>query len=128
MILVLSLPIRIFQVNYGLEKTTVNASTWKWFSTILLTLSGSPFKVPVDHTVDVKSVRAYGPGLDPNNVREGITQNFKVDASKAGRAPLVVDIVGKFPDILKHDFKKLGLDYSFTLPITIFYYRCQRES
>ncbi|CAL8082481.1 unnamed protein product [Orchesella dallaii] len=57
-------------------------------------IPGSPFKVPVDHTVDVKSVRAYGPGLDPNNVREGITQNFKVDGSKAGRAPLTVDIVG----------------------------------
>lgn len=56
---------------------------------------GSPFKVPVDHTVDVKSVRAYGPGLDQNNIREGIPQTFKVDASKAGRAPLNVDIIGK---------------------------------
>lgn len=50
--------------------------------------------MPVDHTVDVKSVRAYGPGLDQNNVREGVVQTFKVDASKAGRAPLNVDIIG----------------------------------
>lgn len=67
----------------------------------MFSIKGSPFKVPVDHTVDVKSVRAYGPGLDQNNVREGITQTFKVDGSKAGRAPLAVDIIGakEKPDV-----------------------------
>lgn len=62
---------------------------------IVLTCEGSPFKVPVDYTVDTTNVRAYGPGLDPKNVREGIPQTFKIDASKAGHAPLSVDIVGK---------------------------------
>ncbi|XP_035708450.1 filamin-A isoform X3 [Folsomia candida] len=57
-------------------------------------IPGSPFKVPVDYTVDTTNVRAYGPGLDPKNVREGIPQTFKIDASKAGHAPLSVDIVG----------------------------------
>lgn len=50
--------------------------------------------MPVDYAVDTTSVRAFGPGLDPKNVREGIPQTFKIDASKAGKAPLTVDIVG----------------------------------
>jgi hypothetical protein len=67
------------------------------FLTLAIFISlGSPFKVPVDYTIDTTNVRAYGPGLDPKNVREGIPQTFKIDASKAGRAPLSVDILGEF--------------------------------
>lgn len=66
--------------------------------------------MPVDYTVDTTSVRAYGPGLDPKNVREGIPQTFKIDASKAGQAPLSVDIVGGNKiDQIKFHFRSYNL-------------------
>ena len=49
-------------------------------------------KVPVDRYVDASAVRAFGPGLEPNNCRANIPQRFKIDATKSGRAPLGVDI------------------------------------
>lgn len=55
-------------------------------------IPGSPFKVPVDNTVDASSVRAYGPGLDPKKCRAGTPLAFKVDATKSGKAPLGVNI------------------------------------
>jgi filamin len=55
-------------------------------------IPGSPFKVPVDNTVDASSVKAYGPGLDPKKCRAGTPLAFKVDASKSGKAPLAVNI------------------------------------
>lgn len=58
-------------------------------------IPGSPFKVPVDHSVDSGNVRAFGPGLDAKNCREGVPQTFKIDASRAGSAPLSVDIQGE---------------------------------
>lgn len=55
-------------------------------------IPGSPFKVPVDNTVDASSVKAYGPGLDPKKCRAGTPLAFKVDAAKSGKAPLGVNI------------------------------------
>ncbi|XP_069693768.1 filamin-A isoform X2 [Periplaneta americana] len=55
-------------------------------------IPGSPFKVPVDKSVDVSSVKAFGPGLDPKKCRAGTPLAFKVDASKSGKAPLGVTI------------------------------------
>ncbi|XP_021916471.1 filamin-A isoform X2 [Zootermopsis nevadensis] len=55
-------------------------------------IPGSPFKVPVDKTVDASSVKAYGPGLDPKKCRAGTPVAFKVDATKSGKAALGVNI------------------------------------
>jgi len=55
-------------------------------------IPGSPFKVGVDRYVDASSVRAYGPGLEPNNCRANIPQRFKIDATKSGKAPVGVDV------------------------------------
>lgn len=49
-------------------------------------------KVGVDRYVDASSVRAYGPGLEPNNCRANIPQRFKIDATKSGKAPVGVDV------------------------------------
>ncbi|XP_046641662.1 filamin-A-like isoform X3 [Daphnia pulicaria] len=71
-------------------------------------IPGSPFKVPVDRYVDANSVRAYGPGLEPNNCRANIPQRFKIDATKSGKAPLAVDIrsdkgpLAQKPEIIDH--------------------------
>ncbi|XP_015782662.1 filamin-A isoform X2 [Tetranychus urticae] len=55
-------------------------------------IPGSPFRVPVDHPVDVSKVTAFGPGLDPANCRAGPPLPFTVDASKTGKAPLTVEV------------------------------------
>ena len=34
----------------------------------------------------------YGPGVDPNKVREQVPVTFTVDTSKAGKAPLGVQV------------------------------------
>lgn len=47
---------------------------------------GSPFKPQIVDDVDASKVTANGPGLD-KEVRKNTPQNFKVDASKAGKAP-----------------------------------------
>jgi len=103
MTLALNLQIRIFPVR---PQSLIYILPLLIFSALQLLIyannrlhvfpSGSPFKVPVDYNVDTTSVRAYGPGLDPKNLREGIPQTFKVDASKAGRAPLTVDVLGEY--------------------------------
>lgn len=55
-------------------------------------IPGSPFKVQVDHDVDINSVKAYGPGLDPTKCRAGVPTRFIIDASKSVRAPVAVSI------------------------------------
>lgn len=54
---------------------------------------GSPFKVPVKDIVDSSKVKVAGPGLG-NAVRAKIPQQFVVDTSKAGVAPLNVEVTG----------------------------------
>ncbi|KAG8432010.1 hypothetical protein GDO86_020333, partial [Hymenochirus boettgeri] len=54
---------------------------------------GSPFKVPVKDIVDPNKVKTSGPGLG-TAVRANIPQQFTVDTSKAGIAPLAVEVRG----------------------------------
>ncbi|XP_071982752.1 filamin-B isoform X2 [Engystomops pustulosus] len=56
-------------------------------------IPGSPFKVPVKDVVDPSKVKVSGVGLG-NAVRAKIPQQFMVDTSKAGIAPLGVVVTG----------------------------------
>ncbi|XP_029681359.1 filamin-C isoform X2 [Takifugu rubripes] len=58
-----------------------------------LPIPGSPFSVPVRELVDPSKVRCFGPGLGVG-VRAHMPQTFTVDSSKAGLAPLVVQLYG----------------------------------
>uniref|UniRef100_A0A3Q2PCJ9 Filamin C n=1 Tax=Fundulus heteroclitus TaxID=8078 RepID=A0A3Q2PCJ9_FUNHE len=58
-----------------------------------LPIPGSPFRVPVRQLVDPSKVRCSGPGLG-GGVRAHVPQTFTVDSSKAGVAPLEVQIYG----------------------------------
>lgn len=59
----------------------------------LFHVAGSPFKVPVKDVVDPSKVKVSGIGLG-NAVRAKVPQQFMVDASKAGIAPLSVAVTG----------------------------------
>ncbi|XP_051545387.1 filamin-C-like [Myxocyprinus asiaticus] len=56
-------------------------------------IPGSPFRVPVKDVVDVSKVKCSGPGL-ANRVTAHVSQTFTVDSSKAGLAPLEVQLYG----------------------------------
>ncbi|XP_061125143.1 filamin-C-like isoform X1 [Syngnathus typhle] len=58
-----------------------------------LPVPGSPFRVPAREVVDPTKVRCSGPGLG-SAVRAHVFQTFTVDSSKAGAAPLEVQIFG----------------------------------
>uniref|UniRef100_A0A668SS57 Calponin-homology (CH) domain-containing protein n=1 Tax=Oreochromis aureus TaxID=47969 RepID=A0A668SS57_OREAU len=58
-----------------------------------LPIPGSPFRVPVRELVDPSMVRCSGPGLG-SGVRAHVPQTFTVDSSKAGVAPLTVQLYG----------------------------------
>lgn len=60
-------------------------------------VAGSPFRVPVREVVDPTKVRCSGPGLG-SAVRAQVFQSFTVDCSKAGVAPLEVQIFGPTGD------------------------------
>ncbi len=58
-------------------------------------IPGSPFQVPVTTKdgkpkVDPSKVKAYGAGLEPENIFPGKPTSFTVDASATGKAPLEV--------------------------------------
>uniref|UniRef100_A0A914XHJ2 Filamin/ABP280 repeat protein n=1 Tax=Plectus sambesii TaxID=2011161 RepID=A0A914XHJ2_9BILA len=55
-------------------------------------IPGSPFRAIVDYEVDARKVVASGPGLDSNQVREGVPVSFEVDATRSGLAPLDVTL------------------------------------
>ncbi|XP_043279891.1 filamin-A isoform X2 [Venturia canescens] len=55
-------------------------------------IPGSPFKVQVEAAIDAKDVTAYGPGLEPEQVREGVPATFVVDTSACGPASLDVKL------------------------------------
>ena len=68
-------------------------------------IPGSPFQVPVTTKdgkpkVDPSKVRAYGPGLEPENIFPGKPTSFVVDASGTGDAPLEVFIGDESDDDL----------------------------
>lgn len=71
-------------------------------------IPGSPFKVNVNKVVDSSLVTAYGPGLDPTKCRAGVPVSFKIDSTKSGSAPLVVNILSdreslpQRPDVTDH--------------------------
>uniref|UniRef100_A0A8C2HTS7 Filamin C, gamma a (actin binding protein 280) n=1 Tax=Cyprinus carpio TaxID=7962 RepID=A0A8C2HTS7_CYPCA len=56
-------------------------------------IPGSPFRVQVKDVVDVSKVKCSGPGL-ANRVTAHVPQTFTVDSSKAGVAPLEVQLYG----------------------------------
>ncbi|KAM6960914.1 filamin-C-like [Aplochiton taeniatus] len=56
-------------------------------------IPGSPFRVAVRDTVDPSKVKCSGPGLG-NGVRAHVPQNFTVDSTQAGQAPLEVKLYG----------------------------------
>ncbi|KAM8931054.1 filamin-B isoform 2-T2 [Pelodytes ibericus] len=56
-------------------------------------IPGSPFKIPANDVVDPSKVKIIGPGLG-TAVRAKIPQQFTVDSSKAGVAPLKVQVIG----------------------------------
>ncbi|KAI5105622.1 filamin-C isoform X2 [Silurus meridionalis] len=56
-------------------------------------IPGSPFRVPVKDVVDISKVKCSGPGLG-SGVRANVPQSFTVDCSKAGSAPLDVQLYG----------------------------------
>ncbi|KAG7281045.1 hypothetical protein CRUP_016677 [Coryphaenoides rupestris] len=56
-------------------------------------IPGSPFRVPVRDPVDPSKVKCSGPGLG-GGVRAHVPQNFTVDCTKAGQAPLDVKLYG----------------------------------
>uniref|UniRef100_A0A3B3DX68 Filamin C, gamma b (actin binding protein 280) n=1 Tax=Oryzias melastigma TaxID=30732 RepID=A0A3B3DX68_ORYME len=58
-----------------------------------LPIPGSSFRVPVRELVDPSKVRCLGPGLG-SGVRAHVPQTFTVDSSKAGVAPLEVQLCG----------------------------------
>lgn len=49
-------------------------------------------QVNVDQSVDASQVVVWGSGLEPGKVRAGVPLTFHVDGTKAGQAPLKVDI------------------------------------
>ncbi|XP_037316973.2 filamin-C isoform X1 [Pungitius pungitius] len=56
-------------------------------------IPGSAFRVPVRELVDPSKVKCTGPGLG-SGVRAHVPQTFTVDCSKAGEAPLEVQLYG----------------------------------
>ncbi|XP_070164422.1 filamin-like isoform X3 [Polyergus mexicanus] len=49
-------------------------------------IPGSPFKIEVVSDSEAKNVIAYGPGLQPEMVRDGVPAKFTVDTSKCAKA------------------------------------------
>lgn len=49
-------------------------------------IPGSPFKIEVVSDSEAQNVIAYGPGLQPEMVREGVSAKFTVDTSKCAKA------------------------------------------
>lgn len=76
-------------------------------------IPGSPFKVLVGAEVDESLVKAYGPGLEPNKCRAGIPAKFKIDASKAGPAPVAVNITSDSEPISRRPEVKDNGDGTF---------------
>uniref|UniRef100_T1IWF9 Sarcolemmal membrane-associated protein n=1 Tax=Strigamia maritima TaxID=126957 RepID=T1IWF9_STRMM len=83
-------------------------------------IPGSPFKVSVDSLVDPSKVLVFGPGVDPVHCRSNVPVNFKVDASKSGKAPLGVEIkTERGPIARKPDVRDNGdgtYDVSYVAP------------
>ncbi|CAG5093928.1 Similar to cher: Filamin-A (Drosophila melanogaster) [Cotesia congregata] len=71
-------------------------------------IPGSPFKVQVENGIDAKDVTAYGPGLEPQMIREGIPAQFVVDTSKCDPAQLDIKLKTDKGQMQKPDIKHRG--------------------
>ncbi|KAK0169999.1 hypothetical protein PV328_010615 [Microctonus aethiopoides] len=71
-------------------------------------IPGSPFKVQVENTVDASDVNAYGPGLEPEMVREGVPAQFIVDTTKCEPAQLDVKLKTDKGQMKKPEIKSRG--------------------
>lgn len=71
-------------------------------------IPGSPFKVQVENAVDASDVNAYGPGLEPEMVREGIPAQFIVDTTKCEPAQLDVKLKTDKGQMKKPEIKSRG--------------------
>lgn len=71
--------------------------------------SGSPFRVPVKDVVDVSKVKCSGPGL-ANKVSAHLPQMFSVDCTKAGLAPLEVQLYGPTGDLTQSSTKMISIN------------------
>ncbi|XP_011497813.1 PREDICTED: filamin-A [Ceratosolen solmsi marchali] len=71
-------------------------------------IPGSPFRVPVESPVrGSNNVRAYGPGLEPQMVREGVPATFTVDSTKTSNAVLDVKVKTDRGNISKPEIKRV---------------------
>ncbi|KAJ8682417.1 hypothetical protein QAD02_018209 [Eretmocerus hayati] len=69
-------------------------------------IPGSPFKVQAEKQ-EPNNVTAYGPGLQPQMVREGIPQTFTVDSTKVANAVLDVKVKTDRGNISKPEIKRI---------------------
>ncbi|XP_060516412.1 filamin-A isoform X2 [Cylas formicarius] len=81
-------------------------------------IPGSPFKVLVGAEVDESLVKAYGPGLEASKCRSGIPTKFKIDASKAGPAPVAVNITSDSAPLSRRPEVKDNADGTFDVSYT----------
>ncbi|XP_055906888.1 filamin-A isoform X5 [Eupeodes corollae] len=75
-------------------------------------IPGSPFRVAVEQTVDPSKVQVYGPGIEPDQVREGVPTYFNVDVAQAGPGRIAVKVTnseGIAVDNLKVEEKGNGV-------------------
>lgn len=78
-------------------------------------IPGSPFKVLVEAETDETLVKAHGPGLEKSNCRSGIPTKFTIDASKAGPAPIAVNITSDSKPLSKRPEIVDNGDCTFTV-------------
>ncbi|XP_014206619.1 filamin-A [Copidosoma floridanum] len=72
-------------------------------------IPGSPFTVIADkQQEDVSNAFAYGPGVEPRGVHEGVLATFTVDSSKAPNAPIDVKVKTDRGTIGKPEIKSIG--------------------
>lgn len=71
-------------------------------------IPGSPFMIQAVSESNANNVTAYGPGLEPEMVREGVPAKFMVDTSKCEIAQLDVRLVSDKGQVQKPQIKSKG--------------------
>ena len=79
-------------------------------------IPGSPFKVMASEPVDVSKVKVTGPGVG-KTVPASIPVEFTVDATKTGKAPCTVEVIGPKDEVYPCEVKDNG-DKTFTCKYT----------
>lgn len=67
----------------------------------------------MESEVDAKLVRAFGPGVDKSSCREGTDTKFTIDASKAGSAPVAVNVTSDQKPLFRKPFIRDNKDGTF---------------